>query len=584
MKVNLKHYLRIFRRSLAQVVRSYPVELALAAYAAVLGIVCYELNSNTVEEAALLPKLALVPLFFAWALVVDRLAGRGPWRRIYWVAWTPLVPLSLWSGLGDWIASMPYAVSLGVLAPLALLLCRPGASNLRFVSDAIVWLRSALLAGLFANVALGLFAAILFSTTYIFGLHGAWIGHLWMYAVIFCESFVAPCLFLMMADRWRDAGISGNRILAVLLDYIVSPALLIYVAILYLYAAKILLTWTLPEGGVAYLVFGFTIVALCVKALQLVLDTRRYDWFFDRFSFVSLPLLVLFWVGVARRIGEYGLTEPRVWLVVCGGIMTLCVLLFLTPRTARYRWVCALAFGIFALVAYVPALRPERIAVRSQFRCALAVAERLDLLNDDGTLRLDRFGADTTLKADYRRFYEAAEYVWRCDTAVFDRFGVSRDELRRALPESIHDYVVYGWTSADTVEIVETVERLEFTGSVPLDRTAGYTMLYPSWKRRWNTPASDDCSFRFSNDTLTLHFGGKLPDWSLSRAELLAAQLRRAGIATAWPSGQELQDACDALSVYRDERRIIVFRNMNFDRSDSTLRISDLSVCTVLTR
>ena len=152
--------------------------------------------------------------------------------------------------------------------------------NDRFVNGALVWLRSGALALLFANVALGLFYAILYSATYIFGLGGAWIEHVAVWSVTICETLAVPLLFLMMADRWRDAELRGSRILEMLLNYIVTPALLIYAAILYLYMAKILVTWTLPEGGVAYLVFGFTMTALAVKALGQLLEKRIYDWFF----------------------------------------------------------------------------------------------------------------------------------------------------------------------------------------------------------------------------------------------------------------------------------------------------------------
>ena len=130
-----------------------------------------------------------------------------------------------------------------------LLLCRRAACNKRFVDDIMVWLRSGILAALFANVALGLFSAILFSTTYIFGLEGSWIEHVWIYALILFETFAGPVLFLMMYDRWAGAECRGTRILDVLLNYIVTPALLIYTAILCLYMVKILVTWSLPEGG-----------------------------------------------------------------------------------------------------------------------------------------------------------------------------------------------------------------------------------------------------------------------------------------------------------------------------------------------
>ena len=96
------------------------------------------------------------------------------------------------------------------------------------------------------------------------------------------------------------------------------------------------------------LVLLSTMTALAVKALGRLLEKRIYDWFFDRFSLVSLPVLTLFWIGVVRRTNEYGLTEPRVYLVVCGGLMTLCVLLFLSQRTGRYLWVCLAAWVSFA--------------------------------------------------------------------------------------------------------------------------------------------------------------------------------------------------------------------------------------------
>ena len=262
MKAKLERYLRWLREGFLQMLRLHPVESALTVYACAGCLLTYELDWDHS-----LPKLALAALFFAVALVVNNLAGRGPWRRVYWVSWTPIVPLSLWGGLEAWIVSEPAFLTFGILVPLALLMCRRAVHNERFVCDALLWLRSGVLAVFFANVALGLFGAILFSTTYIFGLEGAWIDHVWTYALIVFETFAVPVLFLMMADRWREAGYESNRILEILLNYIVAPALLIYTAILYLYMAKILVTWSLPEGGVAYLVFGFTLFALAEKAL-----------------------------------------------------------------------------------------------------------------------------------------------------------------------------------------------------------------------------------------------------------------------------------------------------------------------------
>ena len=93
MKFNPKHYWRIFREGMVQVARNYPVELLLAVYACVVWLVAYEADWSQGFCRA-----AVVPLFFVLALAVSRLAGCGPWRKVYWVVWMPLVPLSLWSG------------------------------------------------------------------------------------------------------------------------------------------------------------------------------------------------------------------------------------------------------------------------------------------------------------------------------------------------------------------------------------------------------------------------------------------------------------------------------------------------------
>ena len=575
MKAKLERYLRWLREGFLQMLRLHPVESALTVYACAGCLLTYELDWDHS-----LPKLALAALFFAVALVVNNLAGRGPWRRVYWVSWTPIVPLSLWGGLEAWIVSEPAFLTFGILVPLALLMCRRAVHNERFVCDALLWLRSGVLAVFFANVALGLFGAILFSTTYIFGLEGAWIDHVWTYALIVFETFAVPVLFLMMADRWREAGYESNRILEILLNYIVAPALLIYTAILYLYMAKILVTWTLPEGGVAYLVFGFTMTALAVKALGQLLEKRIYDWFFDRFSLVSLPVLTLFWIGVVRRTNEYGLTEPRVYLVVCGGLMTLCVLLFLSQRTGRYLWVCLAAWVSFAALAYVSFLEPERIAVQSQTQRAERVAERLGRLGGDGRLLLTPMPlADTVYKKEYRKLYESLDYIRR-DSAAFARFGVKDlDDLAAIFPEAMRDYVRWGYDRSCVDTCVDTnIIELEAPVNVRFEVNAEYPHYYTNLRNWYN-----DHSYDVSNDTLRLFLGEECAVYWISCRDLLERQLERSGFDPAEacePAPEQLLRLLD----YRDDRCRILFENIKLERTDSAVVIQGMAINAVLMR
>lgn len=360
MRWNFRERMAGLREGFVSVWRRHTLELLLLLALTVILIVC-----NEVDQCPNVARLVVLGWGAMLLLIINRLAGQTLWRRIYWVAWAPLVPLFLWPGLSDWIDTEQALITMLILTPLALLACRRAVSNERFVADALVYLRSGLLAMLFAYVGYGLFEAILWSAAYIFRFTDApWVVHLTADLFYVVQFFAVPTLFLMMLDRWEGARFGSSRVLEVLLNWVVTPAVIIYAAILYLYLVKILFTWSLPEGGVAYLVFGFTMTVLLVKALRQQLVRRIGDWFYDRLSLLSLPIVALFWVGVARRVGEYGLTDSRIYLLVCGSVMTVCILLFLSRRTGRYLWVVLASMAAFASVASLRSAPVRRPCVR----------------------------------------------------------------------------------------------------------------------------------------------------------------------------------------------------------------------------
>ncbi len=569
MKWNLRERMQDLREGFVNVVRRHPLELLLLLALTVTLVVDVELRREP-DEARL--------LVLGWGalllLVVNLLTGRSAWHRIYWVAWAPLVPLFLWKGLPEWIGTAPAVITLAILTPLALLACRRAVSNDRFVADALVYLRAAVLSMLFAYVAYGLFEAILWSAAYIFGFTEArWVLHLTTDLFLVTQFLTAPTLFLMMLDRWEEARMGSSRVLEVLVNWIITPAVILYAVILYVYLLKILFTWSLPEGGVAYLVFGFTITTLVVKALRLPLAKRIFDGFYDRFSLVSLPIVVLFWVGVARRVGEYGLTVPRIYLLICGGVMTLCILLFLSRRTGRYLWVVLFAMIVFAAVAYIPALEPERAAMQSQTRRVERLAASLGRLDAQGHLSLAPVTlADTVRREEFRELYEALEYVER-DSAAFARFGLqTSDDLVDVLPEAMRDYVRWGMPAAVkemTASLPSIEVYLPHNAEFEVDR--GYSRCYVNLTV-WNP---ESCSFE--NDTLRFLLGTGRPVLEVSVPELLEKQLAASGFDPSTGAEPTREQALRLLD-YRDERCRILFEQLSVERRDSADVITSLSV------
>ena len=209
MKLNLRERLAEFRASFLNVLRRHPLELLLLLALTVTLIVCLE-----IDEEPNGPRMLILGWGALLLLIVNRLAGRSVWRRIYWVAWAPLVPLFLWPGLPEWVESAQAVITFAILTPLALLACRRAVANERFVADALVCLRSAVLAMLFAYVAYGLFVAILWSAAYIFGFsHARWVAHLSADLFFVTQFLAVPTLFMMMLDRWDEARFGSSRIL-----------------------------------------------------------------------------------------------------------------------------------------------------------------------------------------------------------------------------------------------------------------------------------------------------------------------------------------------------------------------------------
>lgn len=145
------------------------------------------------------------------------------------------------------------------------------------------------------------------------------------------------------------------------------------------------------------------------------------------------------------------------------------------------------------------------------------------MLDGEGRLQLDAFVPDTLLRRDYRRLYEALDYVADHDTLAFARFGVEIGKVREAVPDLFRDYVVYGYdyrTNDNWVSVYpDGVRRI--------DLAQGYRVLYANLSyNRYDR--SRRPYYRFADDTLRIDFGTERSEFVISAPALLQRQLRRA--------------------------------------------------------
>lgn len=180
--------------------------------------------------------------------------------------------------------------------------------------------------------------AILLSIQYLFNIE---MLNIIAVAVAVVLAFFCPCcaMALMPINKDHyDKPLAYSKFLKVLVLYILLPLVCIEAIVLYIYAITILVSWQLPEGGVAYWVFSYAIAASIVWYLLMPVFRSEQPSklkILDRGFFISLiPLLVLLFVGLFRRIHDYGFTTNRylVLIISCWFLAVALIMLFRKSR------------------------------------------------------------------------------------------------------------------------------------------------------------------------------------------------------------------------------------------------------------
>ncbi|WP_075558472.1 DUF4153 domain-containing protein [Parabacteroides timonensis] len=358
----MKKKIEILIARLRLAIRLHPVEVLLSVAFALLG--CFHFESGY-EYKFLETPLAYFPILFLATYMLNGLFSRTSYRWIYYLSALFCLPFFLWTMERIWTPQ--YLVSL-VVVQLVYLVSGWKKENDEFVRVALRYMKAMLSAGLLAGIAYLLAISIYVSIQYIFEIWQGSDRRFYTEAAYIIYMCAMPLLFLMFNQAKEEGEESRNRLFEVLLNYVLSPALLIYAVILYLYFIKVAILWSLPKGAVAYIVVSFVSATFILKGCQVFLSKRYYDWFYRYASFAVLPALVMYWIGVYYRINQYGFTEPRVYLVAVGGILTGLVALFFTRQWGRYLYAACLAIVFLSAVTYIPGITAEDIERISQTR------------------------------------------------------------------------------------------------------------------------------------------------------------------------------------------------------------------------
>ncbi len=250
-----------------------------------------------------------------------------------------------------------------------------------------------------------------------------------------CELMVAP----LMLAQLVPCGESKHDRTPVLLtgfgkgviNFLLLPVTGAYAVTLYAYAIKIMLRWQLPNGWVSYLVTAFAaLMLMVVTVLYPTVLTGKCSRLHKAASHwlpaLVLPMLMLMTVGVARRIGDYGITIHRLYLAVFNTWLYI-VCIGLIIKRNRIWWIPA----SFALLLIITSIGPQsisnitRFTLKRQITVTMAQAgfKSLPIDNKQYEQLLKRLPADQAANLDSRLDY-LCDYFKRAEVKEIINYDV----------------------------------------------------------------------------------------------------------------------------------------------------------------
>jgi len=157
--------------------------------------------------------------------------------------------------------------------------------------------------------------------------------------------------------------------LRIFVQFILIPLVVLYLLILYAYMGKIIIQWSLPQGWVTILIMVFSVLGmlamLLVHPYQNQKENSWVKWYTKGYYVALLPLLILQYVAIFTRIGDYGFTAPR-WAVLAITVWLTWITLYNVFFKGRNIVLIPLTLFITAFLFLLGPLSHKSISISSQ--------------------------------------------------------------------------------------------------------------------------------------------------------------------------------------------------------------------------
>lgn len=140
-------------------------------------------------------------------------------------------------------------------------------------------------------------------------------------------------------------------------QYILLPLLMLYLLILYGYGIKIFAAWDWPKGIVSYLIVCVAILGILNFLLIYPYSKQKENKWIATFSrayyFILFPLIIMLFIAINMRIGDYGITINRYIILLLGCWLTLVAIYFAIGKI-NIKFIPISLFTVILLTSFGP--------------------------------------------------------------------------------------------------------------------------------------------------------------------------------------------------------------------------------------
>ena len=410
-----------FIQALVKILVRFPIPLAitLAGTASIVALIGNDFSHETeiILQNIFSVSFVGMPLMISIQLIVERMKWRGVLKWAFQIVGLSLLvfyystlPSNFWDGPQNQV----YRFFLLLIAVHLLVAVAPFLKN---ADEEQFWnFNKTLFLRMFTG---GIYSLVLFlggalaiwSLEMLFGLNidSDLYPQLWFTII----GIFNTCFFLYGVPQYEtddEKDFEFPVALKFFSSYILLPLVILYLIILYCYGTKIIINWSWPNGWVSNLLIGFSIVGILAQLLVYpIRNNENNKWIrqWSRFFFIIiLPLLLMLFLAIFRRIQDYGITENRYFILITAIWLSAISINYIIKQFNNIRLI-PMSLLFVTIISLFGPLSSFSVSEKSQLNQLTKILEETNALKDGHVIPYKTSPVDST----FGRINNTTEYL-----------------------------------------------------------------------------------------------------------------------------------------------------------------------------